>query len=401
MPSFAWIAVTSRCNLSCTHCQRGLLKQQGLLKGHEMSGRVFQKLESEVFPHLDRIQFGGNNFGEQLMASKWDDIFAIISKLKIDTSIVTNGSLLNPDRIKAMVAAGVEFNFSLEGTGKASYESVRGHGFDRFLDNIKQTCEEKIRRPKNGARINLGFTIFRDNIRELTDLIEMAARLNVDRVVVTHFAPWQENQRRQSLVYHKDLCDQMLERATSLATELGIRVDLPKPFGTNNRHEKTNIQQSNSIKPCYHPWQSFSVNENGEVMPCCATSTVMGNLEKTSFYDIWNGAKYRKLRKTVNSPRPLIFCRDCAFRDIDVASTETISFWNDEEHLLAAIGIEQQKDSSSLVLRKMKNYLKKTKWGQKTLPYMIDLYRRHGAFYAADIYDGWMRPLARRLTGRM
>ncbi len=401
MPSFAWIAVTNRCNLRCTHCQRGLLKEQGLLRRREMSWKVFQRLKSEVLPHLKRVQFGGNNFGEQLVASKWDDIFAEISKLKIEISIVTNGTLLNPDRIKAMVAAGVELNFSLEGTGKESYERVRGYGFDRFLDNIKQTYEEKIRRPQNGARINLGFTIFHDNIRELTDLIGMAARLDVDRVVVTHFAPWQESQRRQSLVYHKELCNQMLATAKILARELGIRVDLPWPFTANNSQENPDFQQSKLVKPCYHPWRSFSVNEKGDVTPCCATSAVMGNLEETSFHNIWNGSKYRKLRKTVNSTRPLVFCQDCAFRGIEIESNESISFCSNEEFLLAAIGGQQHKNSSSLVLRKMKNRLKKTKWGQRTLPHLVEFYRRHGAFYAADIYDGWLIPMAKKFSGRL
>jgi hypothetical protein len=88
-PSFAWIAVTNRCNLNCTHCQRGMLKKQGLLKLAEMSEQVFNRLESEVFPHLKRIQFGGNNFGEQLTASNWDMFFEKVSKRNIDISILS------------------------------------------------------------------------------------------------------------------------------------------------------------------------------------------------------------------------------------------------------------------------------------------------------------------------
>jgi radical SAM protein with 4Fe4S-binding SPASM domain len=398
LPTFAWIAVTNRCNLRCTHCQRGLLRELGLLRHREMSWKVFNKLESEVFPHLKRIQFGGNNFGEQLLASNWDSFFERISKLKLGISIVTNGTLLNTSRIKAMVEAGVELNFSLEGVSKEAYEAVRGYKFDKFFGIIKKTCEEKIRLPENGAQVNLGFTIFKDNIREVTDLIGMAARLEVDRIVVTHFAPWQENQRRQSLVYHKELSNRMLEKAKYLARELDIMVDLPMLFRIDNIQENPDPLERGRVKPCYHPWRSFSVNERGDVIPCCATSVVMGNLERSSFYEIWNGSKYQRLRKTVNSSRPLVFCRDCAFREIEVGSTEPISFWSDEEFLLSAIGTERRKNSTSLVLRKMKSRLRKSSLGQKALPHLTEFYRKHGAFYVADIYDSWMTPLAKRLS---
>ena len=398
LPTFAWVALTNGCNLKCTHCQRGLLQKQGLIRQTEMSWKVFKRLDSEVLPHLERIQFGGNNFGEQLCASTWDKFFARVSKRNIGISIVTNGTLLNSERIKAMVEAEVEFNFSLEGAGKASYEAVRGHPFERFFSIIKQTCEEKIKRSGNGARVNLGFTIFHDNIRELTDLIRMADRLGIDRIIVTHFVPWHESQRRQSLVYHKELANRMLEKTKILARELGIRVDLPKPFRIDDRQEKPASPERRHAKPCFHPWRSFSINEKGDVMPCCATSVVMGNLERSSFYEIWNGSKYRRLRRTVNSSHPLVFCRDCVFREIAVGSTEPISFWSDEAFLLAAIGPKQSKNSSSLVFRKMKNRLMKKHWGGRILPYLIEFYRRHGAFYVTDVFDTWLIPLARRFS---
>jgi len=66
---------------------------------------------------------------------------------------------------------------------------------------------------------------------------------------------------------------------------------------------------------------------------------------------------------------------------MEVGSTEPISFWSDEEFLLAAIGTEGHKNSFSAVLRKMKNRLRRNNWGEGALPYLIELYRRHGAFY--------------------
>jgi radical SAM protein with 4Fe4S-binding SPASM domain len=288
-----------------------------------------------------------------------------------------------------MVEAGVEFNFSLEGATKESYEAVRGHRFEKFFNVIEETCREKNMRRDSGSQVSLGFTVFRDNIRETTEIIRKAAQIGVDRVIVTHFIPWEESQRNQSLAYHKGL---------SNAGELGITVYLPSPFKTDGGGT-TAPQDSFPKKKCFHPWKSVSINENGDVMPCCASSVVMGNLGRSSFSEIWNGARYRKLRNTVNSSRPLVFCRNCAFRQIDAGSGKRVSFWSDEEILLGAIGTGERRKSSFMLLRNIKGELRKTRLGRRLLPYLINLYRNHGAFYVSDIHDIWLNYLAGKLSG--
>lgn len=383
LPTSAWVALTDKCNLRCTHCQRELLKKQGLIKGQEMSLQIFDTLEREVFPHLERIQLGGNNFGDQLSSTHWDSFFAEISKFKTNISVVCNGTLLNHDRIKMMVDSGVEFNFSLEGASNESYRKVRGYKFEKFLSTVRETCRQKNERPASGARVNLGFTAFRDNIGDIPDLLRIAAQLGIDRVTITHFVPWQESQRDQSLVYHKKLANQMLRRAQDLGDELDLLVDVPGPFHMNSDSSGTREIESNSNKsftPCYHPWRSVSINEIGDVMPCCATSIIMGDLRKASFDEIWNGRKYRKLRETVNSPKPLSFCKNCAFRSIEVGSSESITFCSDEHILLGGIGHHKGVKSSRSIFGKAKNVLNGTGPGRKLIFYLREFYRRHGAF---------------------
>ncbi len=380
LPSFAWIAVTNRCNLKCAHCQREFLKEQGLIKPQDMPWQIFNKLEAELFPHLERVQFGGNNFGEPLLASNWDSYFERANKYNVDVSIVSNATLLNPKRIKAMVDSGGEFNFSLEGITKKSYEAIRGCKFENFLNIFKKTCQEKVKMSESGARVNLGFTAFQDNISEVPRLIRTASQIGADRITVTHFFPWQESQRYQSLVYHKELANKMLGKAKKLAKELNLKADLPKPFRIYKNQDKPIHHGVRSLSPCYHPWKSVSVNEKGDVMPCCATSVVLGNLKKSNFSEIWNGNKYKKLRETVNSSRPLTFCRNCSIRGIDIGSTDSLFFCSDESIILAAIGLGRNTKSFPLLLRKLKNGLWKTTWGRKLIPYLIEVYRRHLVF---------------------
>jgi radical SAM protein with 4Fe4S-binding SPASM domain len=356
------------------------LKGHGLLTETDMSWPVFMRLESEVFPGLRKIQFGGNNYGEQLLAGMWDEVFDRVAQLGIRISVVSNGSLLTRNRITKMVKAGTELNFSLEGATLESYERVRQLKYDKFMSRLEECCRGKLDMPECGGRVNLGFTLLRDNIEEIPELMRVAGRLGVDRVVMNHFIPWEESQRNQSLVYHKELANRMIEKAAEMGRDYGIIVDHPAPFGVNGR--EVLATESANPTPCYHPWTSVSVNEKGEVMPCCASSVVMGNLEKSSFEKIWNGWKYRKLRRTVNSPRPLSFCRDCSFRGVDPTREDPITMCSDEKVLLAVIGKNRENGSSPKGLRKVRDVLTRNKWAGRFLPRLTDVYRRHVAFFS-------------------
>jgi radical SAM protein with 4Fe4S-binding SPASM domain len=57
---------------------------------------------------------------------------------------------------------------------------------------------------------------------------------------------------------------------------------------------------------------------NGDVAACCVPGLVMGNLNENSMEEIWDGPRYRELRATVNSSKPLPSCASCPmFRQVD------------------------------------------------------------------------------------
>lgn len=51
---------------------------------------------------------------------------------------------------------------------------------------------------------------------------------------------------------------------------------------------------------CQHPWMSMTIKSNGEAAMCMEdfdNEIILGDAKKELLYDIWNGAKYQKLRK--------------------------------------------------------------------------------------------------------
>ncbi len=50
---------------------------------------------------------------------------------------------------------------------------------------------------------------------------------------------------------------------------------------------------------CGNPWTHAHIKLDGKVYACCFNHTVMGDLTKQSFDDIWNGLRYRSLRHSI------------------------------------------------------------------------------------------------------
>ena len=372
-PLSAWISLTGRCNLNCLHCPRRNLSPppQNL---EDISLEVFHKLEEEIFPSLKRCKVGGNNLGEQLLAKELDCFMDRMGKYPFERALVTNGLLLTKERIRKLLEMEWSIDLSVEGGTESTYRNIRGGNFEKFLSVVRECCQQKRSFQKTKAKIRLCFTTFYDNIGELTPLIEIGARLGVDEVLVAHLIPMIESQRSQSLVYHKGLANSIFEEGRRRAKELGISIQLPPPFPIKRMGEEESTEGTSTQwdrKECYHPWTSVSINEKGDVMPCCISDEKMGNLMEASFEKIWNGKKYQKLRKTVNSPNPVSFCRHCVLRGNDFTHVQC----NDSQALLNFIGPTDQVDGRFLMKVFVKRRIGKYRWGKKLIREMKALYR--------------------------
>ncbi|MBU0754097.1 MAG: SPASM domain-containing protein [Planctomycetes bacterium] len=64
---------------------------------------------------------------------------------------------------------------------------------------------------------------------------------------------------------------------------------------------------------CHMAATYIKINSNGSVYPCCVgnRSLKMGNLNRNSFAEIWNGRPYRKLRNSMFTGKYPRICRNC------------------------------------------------------------------------------------------
>jgi radical SAM protein with 4Fe4S-binding SPASM domain len=189
------------------------------------------------------------------------------------------------------------------------------------------------------------FTAFADNISELPGLVRLAAELGVDEVFATHYMPSLEGQRYQSLFYHQQTANAVFDECRAIARETGVVVHVPpnyhiKPLGQEETlrirvRDRYGVRDagdrgdgdkaraaSDDIPPCAHPWTSVSIDEKGQVFPCCQSNLLMGDLRTQTFSEIWNGRRYLKLRETVNTEKALPDCRRCVLRGATFTSVD-------------------------------------------------------------------------------
>jgi radical SAM protein with 4Fe4S-binding SPASM domain len=329
LPSELQIEVTASCNLRCRMCLVGYRPAISRKSG-ALSLDLYKRL-LDTNPHLRRVTLQG--LGEPLLAPDLLEMVQLASERGIDVGFNTNGILLTRARSRALVAAGLAWlHVSLDGATASTYESIREKAdFRRVVANIGALVEVKREAGTSNPRLQLNFVAMRRNVRELPALVRLAGEWGLDRLWVQNlshsfedtdpsggYAGIRRFARDEALWSGDDLADakRAFARARREGRRLGVRLRLPV------LHEDPLRRRAPGEPGCDWPWRSAYVNHDGTVQPCCmlmgSERGTLGSVSKTSFAQVWNGARYRRFRNrllTDNSPPDV--CRGCsAYRGV-------------------------------------------------------------------------------------
>lgn len=314
-PAKPWmlqVEVTNRCNINCWFCSRNTAQ----LQLGDLSAALQDKVvELSSYAHLVAL-FG---YGEPLVSRAF---YALLPRLRSSSFMFfTNGMLLDARQMSRILESAARplsgVVYSVDGACKETYETIRkGSNFDQVWRNIR---EVSALRSKNGLdfEIRLEFVAMTSNVAELPRVVEMAADAGLDGVKVSHLVVWREDMRHLSLLYDPALCGQAFAQARAAAERCGVWLDLPKDFS------KTLHSQPGPTPPCRQPWQYAMISYEGDVRACCfAPALTMGNLNRSSFNEIWNSKPYRALRSRINTPSTPGVCLRCEERFREAASPD-------------------------------------------------------------------------------
>lgn len=330
MPTWINLTSTTACNLKCFMCNQFLDPDSPKVMLDE---DVYQRVVRELYPYAKTMQLSA--FGEPLMTPKMDQKLADLERHGMKLEMVSNGTLMMKEsKFREQLLRTLELvTFSMDGATRATYNSVRtGAEFDEVFANISRFAERRLemaaaQRPK----MNFNYILMRRTVAEAPKFVEMVHRWGGDQVVFNHLVTFHPSLKGESLNYCRAYANEWQDRTREVAQALGVKISIPPNFAEVGAPPEPEVAApaippavapvatKAPARPCGPPpikcwflWQRVYIAPFGDVVPCClAGMPAFGNMQQTSFYDVWNGDTYRNYRQHVFTSRPLGKCRTC------------------------------------------------------------------------------------------
>ena len=294
-PKLLTLTTTLRCNYRCWMCY-----QQSF--AGEMDWRIVENL-SPILPFVQTLQLFG---GEPLLYSRIEDLMGLATANACEIQVITNGSLLTGKKRDLILANNTsQVKISLEAATQPTYASIRGGDLETVLENMASLARERGVGGASSPEIQINYVAMRRNIRELPALVERAAAIGVDAVLVLYMnCGRREDLARESLYLNQELSDAYMQEAVETGGRFDIKVITPGFFSTD-------LKDPELDRTCHSPWKNCLVDMHGNVSFCCGGAGALGNILETGFADMWHGNKIATFRRLVNTKGQPACCQTC------------------------------------------------------------------------------------------
>ncbi len=270
IPPALVVEATTRCNLRCTVCPRQMLDAAPC----DMGLALFRSIVDQVKGAAEFIDLSFR--GESLLHGDLFPMIAYAKKAGIHTSLQTNGMLLDEERCRGLVEAGLDIlTVSIDAANEATYGKVRkGGDFRAVVENTRRMV--RINREKGG-----GMTV-------IAQMIALEDNLGEEGEFK---AFW-----RKEGAFAK--C---------------------KPFSSRGGAVTGGVipRRGNAVR-CSRIWKSMYICADGKVVPCCNDfhcRAMLGDVREQTVAEVWNGAPMRRLRARHGAGEfeGLPVCGECEF----------------------------------------------------------------------------------------
>jgi radical SAM protein with 4Fe4S-binding SPASM domain len=284
LPPAISVELSSRCNLACPECATGA----GLLiRGHDfISFSLADKIASEL---RDNTLSAWLYFqGEPMMHPRFFDIVELFRLM--NPVISTNGHFLDEESCVRLAASPLKkIIVSYDGVTQAAYNIYRQGGDHAAVTRGIKRLAATIRKTGSSSVIEIQFLLHRGNEHEASAARAFAASLGAGFRIKTmqlldnrRAGEWMPSDRQRS------------------------RYTL-----SEGKWQTTGTP----LRGCMRMWTTAVITSDGDVVPCCFdknASHLMGNLNRQSFREIWQGERYSTFREVVmKSRREVEICREC------------------------------------------------------------------------------------------
>jgi radical SAM protein with 4Fe4S-binding SPASM domain len=273
------IEPTNVCNLQCPVCETGA----GILgrKPQMMRYEDFVKIMEKVGPGANHVMF--YYMGESFLNKDAYRMIRYAREMGLYVETCTNGDYVDP---AALYDSGINrISFQIGGITQEVHQVYRRNS---DLSRVLRNLESYLGLIREGGRnvgeheVELGMIVMRQNEAEIDRFLGLAKELRVKATLIN----------------------------PCVRTPQQAREFLPES-DSYWIYEREIFNQSGRLVPKrvipynYCPWlyYAITIQVDGSVVPCCRDphgKYIMGNLLSEPLDEIWNGPKFRRLRKLVS-----------------------------------------------------------------------------------------------------
>jgi radical SAM protein with 4Fe4S-binding SPASM domain len=271
------------CNLKCPSCLCSLPFKDWPYEvdiKKEIKFDKFCKVIDEGARYgLPSIELNGVN--EPFLYNKIVKCIEYASKKGIlQISLHTNALLLTEKLSRQLIKSGLtNISFSLDAFYKDTYDKIRvGGNYDKVMNNIDSFLRIK-------KEMNSGLPLTRVSM----------TRNKINFNEINKFEEYWEN------------------KVDIVSTSFFYN-----PFVGNDKYEQIDKMyrlEKREDYICYQPYQRLFIFNNGNVAPCCSMfggNLIIGNINDSSIYSMWNNNKIKKLRQNIKNGKSLPeSCKKC------------------------------------------------------------------------------------------
>ena len=303
------------CNLRCRMCQ---VPDYPPEMRKNMSLDQFRR----VFDQIRPMKVALSGAGEPFLNPDLLDIIRYAAHNGASVLTTTNFTLVSK-KLADIVASGLSLiKISLDAATPDTYEKIRGRDFHaRIVRDIRELQRIKKKNRSNTPYVRIQFVLQADSIPEIGQVVDLAHDLEADSIYFQPLETLLVADRKEELTHGITFDDlqSRLASARDRAAELGLNTNaglLVKGLDSYFRKYEKGVPKDPPQRICLLPWFSLYITVDGNVRPCCSfgegETLVLGNIFEQDFSDIWNGEKYRKLRRD-SLDRKLMYtvCRNC------------------------------------------------------------------------------------------
>lgn len=324
-PLMAAVSITSRCHTHCLMCwyHSPLLKKEedfNLISPRELSVDVLKELFSD-FKRLGGKRLFITGEGEPFNHPEILNILKLIKDLNLEFFLLTNLANLSLEKAKLLFESGiVHIEVSSHGVSENVLKEIYPVLHFRQIQDGIAGLEEliKIRNKFGRPRIEIIHAVFKQNIADLENMITQAVNLKVDKLTLKRgifnselkdrLNPTQEQLEKAYSVIRKYQNIKIRNNLISFVESL--QKDSFSDFKESvQKSEKAGKPNIDNYKFCYIPYLSTNIESDGTVNPCIYDpfAPKPGNINNSSFRDIWFSKEYQNYRKERRCPVCLAF----------------------------------------------------------------------------------------------